>query len=131
MTSPSPRPLPQHHVLVVDDDEDIREAIAFVLELEGFGVAAAEGVEAAYRQIGDGFRPCVVLLDMHMPGLDGWAFLHRRPNTPELSDVPIVVVSGDGYQREAVRAAGCDFLLKPLRPDVLIAAIARHCQAHG
>ena len=78
----------------------------------------------------DGFRPCVVLLDLHMPELDGWAFLDRMRDEPHLADVPVAIVSGDANQRAAAATAGCDFLLKPVRPAQLVAAVGKHCIRH-
>jgi two-component system OmpR family response regulator len=125
MTAPSPI---RHQVLIVDDDADIREAVALVLDLEGFDVAPACGVEDAYRRMHDGFHPCVVLLDLHMPGLDGWAFLDRRKAEPWLAAVAVAIVSGDADQRAAATDAGCDFLLKPVQPHQLVATVARRCR---
>lgn len=122
---------PTHHqVLIVDDHDDIRAALATLLELEGFDVAPAWGVEDAYRQLRQGFRPCVVLLDLHMPGMDGWAFLDRMRIEPHLQDVSAVVLSGDGDQQRRVEDAGCEFLLKPFKPAAVLAAVARHCRRH-
>jgi CheY-like chemotaxis protein len=123
-------PCSSHQVLLVDDSDDVRDAMATVLSLEGFDVAPAWGVEDAYRQLRQGFQPCVVLLDLHMPGMTGWAFLDRMRIEPHLHDVPVVIVSGDGDQAAAVREAGCEFLLKPVRNRDLVAAIARHCRRH-
>ena len=127
MTAPTPI---RHEVLIVDDDADIRDAVTVVLQMEGFAVAPACGVEDAYRRMRDGFRPCVVLLDLHMPELDGWAFLDRMRDEPSLADVPVAIVSGDANQRAAAAAAGCDFLLKPVRPAQLVAAVGKHCLRH-
>jgi DNA-binding NtrC family response regulator len=68
MRYPSPIPL-SHQVLLVDDHDDLRDAVTVMQEVEGFAVAPACGVEDAYRRMRDGFRPCVVLLDLHSLGL--------------------------------------------------------------
>jgi CheY-like chemotaxis protein len=118
-----------HQVLIVEDSDDIRDALALALRFEGCEVAAASGVEDAYRQMADGFRPCIVLLDMHMPRLNGWDFLERRRQQPGLSHVPVIVVSGDDEMRNLVEQIGCGFLLKPVRNDILCSAISRRCPA--
>jgi two-component system OmpR family response regulator len=125
----TPSPI-RHQVLIVDDDADIRDAVATVLQLEGFEVAPACGVEDAYARMRAGFRPCVVLLDLHMPELDGWAFLDRMRDEPDLVEVPVAVVSGDANQRAAAIATGCDFLLKPVRPAALVQTVGKHCKRH-
>lgn len=104
--------------------------MAAVLSLEGFDVAPAWGVEDAYRQLRQGFQPCVVLLDLHMPGMTGWTFLDRMRIEPHLHGVAVIIVSGDGNQAGAAKAAGCDFLLKPVRNHDRVAAIGRHCLRH-
>jgi len=130
MPSVAPRMVLEHHVLVVDDHDDIRDAMALVLELEGCAVAPSCGVEDAFRRVQQGFRPCVVLLDLHMPDLDGWAFLERTRHEPSLADVPVVIVSGDASERPAVIAAGHDFVMKPFHSATLMAAIGRQCRRH-
>ena len=119
-----------HQVLVVDDDENMREALATLLAIHGFDVAPAWGVEDAYRRLRHGFRPCVVLLDLHMPGMDGWAFLDRVRIEPHLADVPVVIVSSDDSEKQRARRTACDFLVKPVQPEQVLEAIARHCRRH-
>jgi len=130
MSPPQAAPVVHHQVLVVDDDDDLREAMGVFLAAEGFDVAPAWGVEDAYRHLRQGFRPCVVLLDLHMPGMNGFAFLDRMRIEPHLVDVPVVVVSGDDTEKFRARQAGCDFVVKPVRPERLLEAIARHCRRH-
>jgi CheY-like chemotaxis protein len=117
--------------LVVDDADEVRESIAMLLQAEGCAVAAASGVEDAYRRVRAGFRPCIVLLDLHMPDLDGWAFLDRMPSEPRLAGVPVVIVSGKVDQQGRAVARGYDFLVKPLDAETLIAAVECHCSHHG
>ncbi len=121
---------PAHQVLIVDDNDDIRDAMAALLGVEGFDVAPAWSVEDALRQLRQGFRPCVVLLDLQMPGMDGFAFLDRIRIEPHLADVPVIIVSA--HQQEEVRARdrACEFLVKPVDPRALIDAIGRHCRRH-
>lgn len=123
-------PLLAHQILIVDDHDDIRDAMALVLELEGCEVARTTGVDDAFGRLRDGFSPCIVLLDLHMPDLDGWAFLERMPRESCLDDVPVVVVSGDASERPAVVAAGYDFVLKPFASATLLSAIGKQCRRH-
>src|SRR5689334_4100689 len=70
-TRRSARPAPhRHRVLLVEDDLESREALKEYLRLEGLQVAAADDGEAALATLRAGFAPCVILLDMHMPGVD-------------------------------------------------------------
>ena len=129
MSTPALRLRLRHNVMIVDDNDDIRDAIAMVLALEGWDVAGAESVSQAFRRLRE-FHACVVLLDLHMPGTDGWGFLERMRMDPSLDDVAVVIVSGDADKRDEAVAAGYEFLLKPIRPDALVAAIGRHCRRH-
>ena len=95
-----------HQVLIVDDNDDVRDAMSAVLQHEGFDVAPAWGVEDALRHLRQGFKPCVILLDLHMPGMDGWAFLDRIRIEPHLHETPVIIVSGDIEQEAAARRLG-------------------------
>src|SRR6476619_2203279 len=64
-----------HRVLVVDDHDDTRDVFTVMLEAGGCTVFATRHAHAAYEVLRNGLRPCVVLLDLHMPDIDGWAFL--------------------------------------------------------
>jgi len=123
-------PTPHHQVLLVEDNDDLRDAYATWLRVNGFDVAPAWGVEDAYRELREGFRPCTILLDLQMPGMDGWAFLDRARLEPHLHDVPIIIVSARMGEVDRARDRGCEFLLKPVDPAALIAAIGRHCRRH-
>ena len=124
-------PVPQcHQVLVVDDNDDIREALATLLSVEGFDVAPSWGVEDALRQLRQGFKPCIVLLDLHMPGMDGWAFLDRLRIEPHLHDTPVIIVSGDTDKLGEARRRGCEFFVKGSPTDALITAIDHVCPRH-
>ncbi len=123
-------PTPHHQVLLVDDNDDLREAYATLLRVEGFDVAPAWGVEDAYRQLRQGFRPCTILLDLKMPGMDGWAFLDRARLEPHLHDVPVIIVSAEIGEAERAAERSCEFLLKPVDAAALLAAIGRHCRRH-
>jgi DNA-binding response OmpR family regulator len=120
----------KHQVLLVDDDEDVRDGLGLLLLSEGFAVATASGVEDAYEQLREGFEPCVVLLDLHMPDLDGWAFIDRMGTEQRLTDVPVVIVSGRVDQHGRAIARGYDFLVKPLDGRTLVAAVECHCRRH-
>lgn len=124
-------PPTSHAVLIVDDNDDIRDAMALALYLEGFEVGSTASVPDAFRSLHGGFRPCVVLLDMHMPEMDGWDFLDRKRLTRSLDDAAVIVVSSDVDQRSAVLRRGCDFLLKPFDATTLTAAIGRLCRRHA
>jgi two-component system nitrogen regulation response regulator GlnG len=112
-------------ILVVDDDEDARAALATILAAEGFqAVTAADGESAIERVASE--PPAVVLLDRIMPGLDGIETLRRlKAIAPE---VTVIIVTGYGDTSSAVQAmklGAYDYLTKPLQIDQLLIAVRR------
>jgi two-component system CheB/CheR fusion protein len=109
-------------VLVVDDNADAREALRFLLDDEGFEVrTAADGPDALAQA--ETFCPDVVLLDIGLPGIDGYEVARRLRTLPATRNARIVAVSGYGQaqDRERSRAAGFDdHLLKPVSPSRLL-----------
>jgi DNA-binding response OmpR family regulator len=120
-------------VLVVDDDADVRALVSELLSRAGYRVAEAADGRAALRTLFDE-RPDLVLLDVSMPNLDGWATLERMR---ELSDVPVVMLSALGAELEKVRAlkAGADdYVTKPFGRQELLArveSVLRRAPASG
>jgi CheY-like chemotaxis protein len=117
-----------HHVLVVDDHDDARDTLARALLKHGITVHAAWSGEDALRHFREGFRPCTVVLDLRMPGMDGWALWDRMRNDPALQDIPVIVVSGYPDEEHGARDRGvAEFFAKPAPVDGLVAAIHEHC----
>jgi DNA-binding response OmpR family regulator len=114
-------------VLVVEDDADLREMMAQILTLEGFEAdTATDGADALTQLQTPGRHPDVILLDMMMPRMDGWAFVDRQAATPAIADIPVVVVSAAPRDRlRGIRAAAV--LQKPLNFDELITTVRTHC----
>lgn len=114
-------------ILAVDDDADERELLQAVLESAGYQVqVAADGFEAGL--VLASFRPNLVVLDLMMPGMDGFAALELLRSREETADTPVVACTGlsDAATVERVKAAGFDaHVVKPYRSDVLLGAIAK------
>jgi CheY-like chemotaxis protein len=105
-------------IVLVEDDDGIRETMAALLEDEGYKVLqAANGAEGltALRSVGD---PCLVLLDLWMPVMNGWQMLQAMRDDAVLSGVPVVVISAAGDLPPPEGAAA--FLRKPIRLEVLL-----------
>ncbi|MCU1280726.1 MAG: hypothetical protein JWM53_4272 [bacterium] len=115
-------------VLLVDDDTAIRETIAAILADEGYVVVAAcNGAEALERLRNITARPCVILLDLMMPIMNGDQFYSEQKRDPKLAAIPVVLLSADPNLREKARAFGGDYLPKPVRIERVLDAIERHC----
>lgn len=115
-------------VCVIDDDEDIREALRFVLELEGYGVVEAKDGDEALRRVREACPRCsVILLDLMMPHASGWDFRRRQLEDPDIADVPVIVLSGaHGLAKSAAELNASGYLQKPIDVTQLIAMIERH-----
>ncbi len=91
---------PGQYILVVDDDDDFREALSEVLTEAGYPVQQAETGEVALAKAADE-APGIVLLDLKMPVLDGWGVMERMRNEPRSAAVPILILSAYGFEWEA------------------------------
>jgi len=121
------QPDPMASVMIVEDDRDTREMLARFLELEGFDVREAANGQAALEALREDSRTCVILLDLMMPVMNGWQFRKAQSNDPELSKIPVVVVTAAGA-REQIPAIDADaWLAKPVDFDRLLATIDPLC----
>ena len=113
-------------VLIVDDDEDCREAMALMLELEGFTVRTASNGEDGLREMGRQPAPCAVLLDLHMPVMDGFRFREKQLSSPDLMAVPVILYSGHDDLRSAAERLGIKaYFAKPTEPKTVVALLRR------
>jgi CheY-like chemotaxis protein len=124
MTPPDPAP-----VLIVEDDPALREVFAEVLGTEGYDVRlAANGHEALTLLTAHGDLPCVVLLDLRMPVMDGWELVKRLRETEAWRHLPIVVVAAHYMLADEARRVGAvAWLQKPVKVDRLLATVRDIC----
>lgn len=109
-------------ILVVDDDPLVREILARILDLEDLTVRVAEDGESALRDVHDQ-RPDAIVLDVGLPGIDGFEVCARLRADAALATIPVVLLTGrdDDETREAADRAGCaSYLAKPFSPLGLI-----------
>ena len=109
-------------VLIVDNDERIREYVRVNLEMEGYSVREASSAEEGLRVL-DESTPALVLLDVMMPGVDGWEMLRRVQERHGVGAIPVVMFSGQVDERSADEAAdrgAQGFIGKPFNPQELI-----------
>jgi CheY-like chemotaxis protein len=121
-----------HCILLVDDDVDEREALECFLETEGLEVCcASDGQEALYA-LRNGPRPCLILLDLNMAGMDGWEFRRRQLLWPRMANIPVAVLSGAPELRASTRMMeAAEVWRKPLPLHLVLRAVRDHCQGHS
>ena len=106
-------------ILVVEDNDDVREMMAVTLELEGHKVDTAVNGRDALEKLRTGEKPALILLDLMMPVMNGWELRRALQEDPVLRMVPVVVVSA--ATGEIVRKTPADaFLTKPVDMDRLL-----------
>lgn len=119
---------PQHCVLLVDDDPDVRDTMSFVLESAGYDVRAAKNGFDALESLRAHAAPSLILLDLMMPIMNGWEFRAEQLRDPRLAAIPVVVVTGAGQAAEKAQSLGAtDVLEKPVSLAVLLATVERFC----
>jgi CheY-like chemotaxis protein len=96
------RSLPVPLILLVEDEPEVREVITAVLETEGYRVRSASNGLEALDILRGGLRPCMIVLDLMMPVMDGWQFRAEQLCDPELLKIPTIVYSALGHIDEAV-----------------------------
>jgi CheY-like chemotaxis protein len=118
MTPPKPQ------VLIVDDDLDIRETLADVLEDRGFAtITAPNGLEALQLLRRIAAPPSVILLDLMMPVMDGYGFLEERKKDPTLSSIPVAIITaGHGMERGRL-GNGAPIVPKPINVSKLVSIL--------
>jgi two-component system alkaline phosphatase synthesis response regulator PhoP len=120
-------------ILVVDDDRDDLKMISMILEPEGYEVVTAEnGVDALSKVESE--SPDLILLDVMMPELDGFAACAKLKSSPQSRGIPVVLLTGVAKQITrtrypidgVLRAEANDYLEKPVEPEALLRAVAVH-----
>src|SRR5262245_4688107 len=114
-------------ILVVDDYQDSREMYAEYLKASGFRVAEARtGIEAVAKA--QELRPDCILMDLSLPGIDGWEATRQLKADHNTTHIPVVAITGHASElasRDA-KAAGCvSFVLKPALPDAVVSEVRK------
>lgn len=118
----------RHTILLIEDDPHLRDSVQAVLEVEGFQVVTAEhGLEGLQRlEVTE--SPCLIVLDLMMPVMNGWEFLETMRERPDTAQPPVVVVSAAAQLDDVQQRFQCQVLRKPFEVDHLIAVAEQHCQ---
>lgn len=118
------------NTLVVEDDIDIRETFQFALDLEGYKVfTAANGLEALTQLRNMKKKPCVIFLDLMMPVMSGNEFLKIVEKDPELSQIPVIVISAFTSRLSSAHARG--MISKPVNLTQLLSVTQQFCGKEG
>lgn len=112
-------------VLLIDDDLELRETIATILEDDGYQVMQAAGGKEALATLENPPLPDLLLLDMMMPGMNGWEFLERKNQNPDFASVPVVALTAS-RQIEGQPLPVQEVVYKPLRLDQLLSIVKRY-----
>jgi CheY-like chemotaxis protein len=116
-------------ILVVEDDADLREALSEVLRDEGYAVAMAADGREALDLLRRESRPSLILLDLTMPVMNGWQFRDAQRQDPDLSGIPVVVLSASDRLAEKMGPLGvADYVRKPIELSGLLRMIERYLQ---
>lgn len=113
-------------VLIVEDDEEVRESLFDVLSMEGYRVRCASHGGEALEQLSRGPAPSLILLDLMMPVMDGWEFLRQRARLGQGEAVPVLVLTA---LNNATVPAATAVLRKPVKIDELLACVRSHAGA--
>jgi len=111
-------------ILIVDDDNELRDTLREVLVDSGFSVVTAVDGRDAIDRIQGGLKPGLILLDLMMPVMDGWQFLERRASDPAMAAIPVLAMTAARDTRDLRGVSGV--LLKPMSLEALLAAIEAH-----
>jgi signal transduction histidine kinase/DNA-binding response OmpR family regulator len=111
-------------VLVVEDDPSAVRLLHAYLEPEGYVIRVASDGEAALREI-RAERPAAILLDVLLPGIDGWEVLRRLKGDPELRDIPVVIVTVVDEKDVGLALGAVDYLVKPINREALLTSLGR------
>ena len=116
-------------VLVVEDDNDLRESLSQALRDNGFSVVSANNGQQALEALEAGARPSVILLDLMMPILNGWELRDALRDDPRFAEIPQLVISAymDEAEQHVLALPADDCIRKPFHIRILIEAIERHC----
>lgn len=118
---------PARTVLLVEDNEDNRIVYSTMLEHFGFEVVEVETGEEALEEARNG-HPDIILMDISIPGMDGWTATERLRADPDTREIPVIAITAHALpeHRERAEALGCEgFLTKPCRPRRLLQEVRR------
>ncbi|MBT8352821.1 MAG: response regulator [Deltaproteobacteria bacterium] len=115
-------------ILIVDDDPSIMVALQFLMEEQGYGVMTAESGEIALEMIYQ-YKPDIVLLDIMLPGIDGWEVCKLVRLNPECQHIKIIFLTAKSSEADIIKGlelGGDAYITKPFLNDELVAMVKEH-----
>ncbi len=119
---------PQPRVLVIDDDPLVQDIVGRALMRHGFEVEQAHNGRAGLQRARE-WRPDAIVLDVMMPGLDGWGVLTALKGDPEISEIPVVMLTILEESEVGFALGAVDFLIKPVKTQRLATVLHRYCKS--
>jgi CheY-like chemotaxis protein len=116
-------------VLVVEDDYDVRDALIDVLDEAGYTVVGAADGREAIETLRKGLKPAVILLDLMMPRMDGFAFRAEQQSDPSLAEIPVVVLTADRGLGGGEELHANAYVAKPAKIQDLLEVVGRFAAA--
>jgi CheY-like chemotaxis protein len=112
-------------ILIIEDDEGIRNSLKLILEYGGYHVETAENGKDGIERLANIELPCLILLDLMMPVMDGWAFAAAMKKDMMLATIPIVLVTAFANKAQSIGAAR--IVKKPVDMDTLLKFVSEYC----
>jgi CheY-like chemotaxis protein len=109
-------------ILIVEDEVTTRDTLVELLEKDGREIVTAGDGQEALERLMEFPRPCLIVLDLMMPRMNGWEFLRRQSATPLIANIPTIVLSGSHLPAGAKHQLG-----KPVDIDRLLALVNQYC----
>jgi two-component system cell cycle response regulator DivK len=118
----------KHSILIIEDNEQNLYLLRFLLEKHGYRIETAQDGQSGIETAGQ-IKPDLILLDIQLPVMDGYAVARRLRTYPELAQTPIVAVTSYAMlgDREKAIESGCTgYIEKPINPDTFVAQVEKH-----
>ena len=112
-------------ILVIEDNKEIQDSLKMALEVEGYNVFTADNGKEGIEKLEKIPTPCLILLDLMMPVMNGWEFVDVISKDIMLSTIPVVVVSAFGDKKGSPKSEG--YIQKPIDLDALLGTVGKHC----
>ncbi|MBV8357121.1 MAG: response regulator [Deltaproteobacteria bacterium] len=109
-------------LLIVEDEVAIRETLTEILAKDGREIVTASDGQEALERLTEIPSPCLIVLDLVMPRMNGWEFLQRKSADPSIANIPTIVLSSSGRP-----AAATHWLTKPVAVERLLALVNQYC----